>query len=93
MAKVRFFTLLRQKLGIDEIEIEADQITVAELLYKTKDTVNDEIVIKKLLEDDGSLRRGTIILVNGLNIFSLKKLDTLVKNDDVISLFPAGGGG
>jgi sulfur-carrier protein len=93
MAKVRFFTLLRQKTGIDEIEIEADQITVAELLYKTTDRIKDEVVIKKLLEDDGSLRRGTIILVNGLNIFSLKKLDTRVKNDDVISLFPAGGGG
>ena len=91
--KVRFFTLLRQKIGIDEIDIEADQITVKELLHKTADAIKDNIIIEKLLEPDGSVKRGNIILVNGLNIFSLDKLNTVVKKDDVISLFPAGGGG
>jgi molybdopterin synthase sulfur carrier subunit len=93
MAKVRFFTLLRQKTGIDEIEIDADKVPVLEFLYKIRDKINNDIIIKKLLEDDGSLRRGTIILVNGINIFSLNKLDTIIKQDDVVSLFSAGGGG
>lgn len=93
MAKVRFFTLLRQKTGLDEIEIEADKIPVPEFLYKIRDKIDNDIVIKKLLDDDGSLRRGTIILVNGINIFSLNKLDTIIKQDDVVSLFSAGGGG
>lgn len=93
MAKVRFFTLLRQKTGIDEIEIDADKTPVIEFLYKIRDKIGNDIIIKKLLEDDGSLRKGTIILVNGINIFSLKKLDTVIKQDDVVSLFSVGGGG
>jgi len=93
MVKVKFFTLLRLKTGIDEVDVEADQISIYELLFKTKETVKSDVIIQKLLEKDGSLRKGTVILLNGHNILNLDKLDTIVKKDDVVSLFPPGGGG
>ncbi len=93
MVKVKFYTLLRLKTGIDEVDVDVDQITIKELLFKTKEMLKNGLILEKLLEEDGSLRRGTNILVNGHNILGLDKLDTIVKKDDVVSLFPAGGGG
>jgi molybdopterin synthase sulfur carrier subunit len=42
---------------------------------------------------DRTLKEGTIILVNGKNIFHLQLLDTVVDNGDVVSVFPPAGGG
>jgi len=47
----------------------------------------------KLLDENGELKRGTIILVNGHNILHLEKLATPVKDGDIVALFPPGGGG
>ena len=93
MATVKFYTLLRLKLGISEVDIEADEIPLKELLYKVKETINSDLIIQKTMDDDGNLRRGINILVNGHNISSLDRLDTTIKNDDVVGLFPIGGGG
>jgi len=93
MATVKFYTLLRLKLGISEVDVEADEIPLKELLYKVKETINSDLIIQKTMDDDGSLRRGINILVNGQNILSLDRLDTIIKNDDVVGLFPVGGGG
>ena len=93
MATVRFYTLLRLKLGIRELDVEADEIPLKELLYKVKEIIKSDLIIQKTLNNDGTLRRGTNILVNGHNILSLDRLDTIIKNNDVVGLFPAGGGG
>jgi len=93
MATVKFYTLLRLKLGIREVEVEADSITLKELIYRTKEIINNDLIVQKVLDDDGKLRRGTNILVNGQNILSLDKMDTIIKDDDVVGLFPFGGGG
>jgi len=39
------------------------------------------------------LEKGVIILVNGKNIEHLEKLDTKLKDGDVVSIFPPVGGG
>lgn len=93
MATVRFYTLLRLKLGIREVDVEAQDISLKDLLYKVEETLNSDLIILKTLDNDGNLRRGTNILVNGHNVLSLDRLDTIIKNDDVVGLFPAGGGG
>ena len=93
MIKVRFFTLLRLKLGISEVDVDVDEIVLRELVYKIKDIVGSDIVEKKIVAEDGSLRRGINILVNGHNILSLERLDTIIKAGDAVSLFPVGGGG
>ncbi len=93
MATVKFYTLLRLKLGINEVEVEADNITLKELLYRTKEAINNDLILQKVLDGDGKLLRGTNILINGQNILSLDKLDTVIKNSDIVGLFPIGGGG
>lgn len=93
MIKVRFYTLLRLKLGISEVDVDVDEITLKELIFKVKEIVDNDVVIQKVMAEDGSLRRGTNVLVNGHNILSLDRLDTMIKSDDVVSLFPVGGGG
>lgn len=93
MATVRFYTLLRLKLGISEVDVEADEIPLKELLYKVSKTINSDLIIQKTLDHDGNLRRGINILVNGHNILGLERLDTIIHKDDVVGLFPVGGGG
>ena len=93
MIKVRFYTLLRLKLGISEVDVDVDEITLKELIFKVKEIVDNDVVIQKVMAEDGSLRRGTNVLVNGHNILSLDRLDTMIKSDDVVGLFPVGGGG
>jgi molybdopterin synthase sulfur carrier subunit len=93
MATVKFYTLLRLKLGISEVDVEVDEIPLKELLYKVKEILNNDLIIQKTMDNDGKLSRGTNILVNGHNISSLERLDTIIRNDDVVGLFPIGGGG
>ena len=93
MIKVRFFTLLRLKLGISEVDVDVDEIVLRDLVFKIKEIVGSDIVVKKVMEEDGSLRKGINILVNGHNITSLERLDTIIKAGDGVSLFPSGGGG
>lgn len=39
------------------------------------------------------LEKGFIILVNGKNIEHLEKLNTKLKDEDLVSIFPPVGGG
>lgn len=93
MITVKFFTLLRLVLGIEELQIDAEQIDVTNLLKRVAQEIGSKLVLEKLLDDKGALRTGTIILVNGHDIFHLQKLDTLVHKGDCVSLFTPGGGG
>ena len=94
MIKVKFFTLLRLMLKTGEIDINPDdkEISVYELLRKVEKKIK-KTFLHKLLDKEGKLLRGTIILINGKNILHMEKLDTIVKDNDTVSLFPPGGGG
>jgi len=93
MIKVKFFTLLRLYLGLEEIDIEADQIDVRTLLRRVGEQIDSNLVREKLLDDDGDMLQGTIILINGHDILHMDKLDTIVEKGDSVSLFTPGGGG
>ena len=93
MIKVKFFTLLRLYLGLEEIDIEADQIDVRTLLIRVGEQIDSSLVREKLLDADGDMLQGTIILINGHDILHMKKLDTIVEKGDTVSLFTPGGGG
>ena len=92
--KVKFFTLFRLEYGLSEIElkINKDEITVKELL-KLIDTYTGKNISKKLFVNDKKVKTSSIILVNGRNIFHINGLESIVKDGDVVSLFPPGGGG
>jgi molybdopterin synthase sulfur carrier subunit len=63
-----------------------------DVLHRTQAQVGTPF-LTKLLDDDGALKRGTIILVNGANIVHIDGLATTVQDGDEVSLFPPGGGG
>ncbi len=92
--KVKFFTLFRLEYGLKEIliEIEKDSITIDELLSIIDKKTGKKIKEKLFLNED-KIKTSAIILVNGENIFHLDGLKTLIYDNDVISLFPPGGGG
>ena len=91
MIKIKFYSLLRLFLEQKEVDIDANNISVLNLLQNISEKTN-----KNLLEEianNGILISGTIILLNGRNIFHLDKMNTIVKNGDTIDIFPPGGGG
>ena len=93
MITVKFFTLLRLYLGIDELQIEVEQSDVRSLLPRVAEELGNNLVIEKLLDETGALLTGTIILINGHDIFDLQQLDSMVHKGDSVSLFTPGGGG
>ncbi|MFC1898553.1 MoaD family protein [Candidatus Cloacimonadota bacterium] len=92
MIKIKFYSLIRMHLGINEVEIKADSIPIFELLQKTENQINQEF-LEQLITEDRQIIPGTMILINGRNIFHLNKLDSVVSDGDEISIFPPGGGG
>ncbi|MCP4196392.1 MAG: MoaD/ThiS family protein [Proteobacteria bacterium] len=95
MVKVKFFTLLRLYLEREDIDIDigANEVDVKTLLHKVNDALGNDIILDKLLESNGKMKTGTIVLVNGGDVMDTDKLDSVVKDGDSISLFPPGGGG
>ncbi len=92
--KVKFFTLFRLEYGLSELNLELpeEDITIRDLL-KIIDIKTGKNISKKLFTDDKKVKTSAIVLVNGKNIFHIRGLDTNIRDRDVISLFPPGGGG
>ena len=93
MVKVKFHTLFRRYAGTDELDVDVDHIDILGLLTKIKDILADDTILNKVIEPDGTLRKGIIFLVNSQNILDLDNLNTIVKDNDVVSLFPPAAGG
>jgi molybdopterin synthase sulfur carrier subunit len=105
---IKLFATLRLKLGRGDVTVNTEgPVTIGALL----DTVGERVgmdVRPYLLNDDGSLQVGTMILVDGKNIHHLNGLDTVIGNgagtadgthaaegpeSAEISIFPPAGGG
>jgi len=92
MITVKFFSLIRLLIKQNELILDEKDLTIREVLQKAQ----TEIPIKflfKLLDAERELQHGTIIMINGKNILHLNKLESMVKDGDIVSLFPPGGGG
>ncbi|MEM1927496.1 MAG: MoaD/ThiS family protein [Acidilobaceae archaeon] len=85
MALLRVYALLREKLGWSSKTLalgrEARLRDVLESVDELKPLVS--------LFESGEL----IVLVNGVNARLLQGLDTPVRDEDVLDIFPPGGGG
>ena len=91
MVKIKFYSLLRIFLEQNKIEIDEDNISVLNLLQKISEKTNKDLLPEIIKAE--KLLPGTIILLNGRNIFHLEKLNTIVRDGDNIDIFPPGGGG
>ncbi len=93
MVKIQFYSLIRLLLKREKFELPAgDDENVEQLLQRLQGQITTPF-LHKLLEEDGEPILGTIIMVNRRNIHHLEKLETPVKDGDVIALFPPGAGG
>lgn len=93
MVTVKFFTLLRLLIKLPSVEVSwAAGDTVKDVLQRVDNYVTVAFM-HKLLDEKGDLKSGTIILLEGQNIFHLRKLDTPVDEGSTLDLFPPGGGG
>jgi len=92
--KVKFYATFREMIGKKEIEVHGVR-TIRELIEYIAEKYSPEIK-KQLLETPRVGENKPIdgmILVNGHNVLHLKGLDTELKEDDVIHIFPPAGGG
>ncbi|WP_048150362.1 ubiquitin-like small modifier protein 1 [Palaeococcus ferrophilus] len=83
MTTVKLFATLIELTGRRRLEVEGIE-TVGELL--------DELE-RMFPGFKRELEKGFMILVNGKNIEHLNGLDTPLKEDDTVSIFPPAGGG
>ena len=91
MIRVDFFANLRLLVGHKSMEMTAPRDIRA--LLKNLEAHLGERFGKAILNSDGELKNGVIILVNGTNIHFLRNLDTRLDNDDKVAIFPPVGGG
>lgn len=93
MVRVKFFGTLRMLLKLKETSVEIEnKITVRKLLEVLQGRIKENF-LEKLIDQDGNIIPGTIILVNKKNIFHLNLLDTIVNDNDEVVIFPPGAGG
>jgi len=90
--KIKFFSLIKFDLKKDEVDYQLSESESIKEIIKLLDQEFDNYFSRKLLEN-GELKSGTIVLLNGRNIRHLQGLDTLVENKDEITIFPPSGGG
>lgn len=93
MVKVKIYGTLQTLLKIKELNMEySENLTIRTLLEKIQKKVKPDF-IQKLIDKNGGIIPGTIILVNKKNIFHLNKLETEINDNDEIVVFPPGAGG
>ena len=92
MITVNFFTTLRLFLNTSQLKINATGLPVKELLLLCEKQTPKPF-LHKLLDPQGNLIQGVLLLVNGHHVLHLDGLQTIIKDGDVVAQFPPGGGG
>ncbi len=91
--QVSFFATLRQIVGAKTVDFDlSDDTTIGQLIDLIVTRYPD--LRRELLDDNGNLYGHVHVFVNGRDVPYLEiRLETILKTDDVISVFPAVGGG
>ncbi|MCB4203337.1 MoaD/ThiS family protein [Deferribacterales bacterium Es71-Z0220] len=93
MIKVKFYGTLQALLKTKEMSIPYfSEMDVKQLLIILQEKIKIDFK-KKLVDNDGKIIPGTIILVNKQNIFHLNLLETQLNENDEVVIFPPGAGG
>ncbi|MCF6241941.1 MAG: MoaD/ThiS family protein, partial [Bacteroidales bacterium] len=89
---IKLFATIRLDTGLKVIDVNIDKpVNVLDMLKIVSEAINFDLV-KKLIRND-ALIPGVIILLDGVNVLHLQKLETLIDKDTTISIFPAVAGG
>lgn len=91
--QVSFFATLRQIVGTKTVDFDLpDHSTIGQLIDLMVKRYPD--LRRELLDENGNLYGHVHVFVNGRDVPYLEnRLETVLKSDDVISVFPAVGGG
>jgi sulfur-carrier protein len=88
MPTVKLFGNLRQLAKASHVEVEGD--SVKGLLHSLCD---DRVDLRKAIFDGDFLRQHVRVVVNGHDIMLDRGLDTPLREDDQVAIFPPLGGG
>ncbi|MFT5872701.1 MAG: molybdopterin synthase sulfur carrier subunit [Clostridium sp.] len=88
--KVKFFAYLRDYTKTKEVDVNGC-VTILELLNMLCEKYGR--TLKETIFKNGELSNEIIILVNGRHIVHLKGINTEIKENDEISIFPVVAGG
>jgi molybdopterin synthase sulfur carrier subunit len=88
MVKVKLFANFREAAGEKEVDLAAT--TVKELLNNLVKKFQN---LEPLIFEDGELRDYVHIMVNGRHVNHLEGLDTPLKENDTVAIFPPVSGG
>jgi sulfur-carrier protein len=91
--KVKFYATLREIVGGKEVDIPSNDGITAKNLFDTMIAMYPALR-KELLDDEGNLHGYVHFFINGRDIqFHTEGWDKRILPDDVITVFPAIGGG
>ncbi|MFX1320477.1 MAG: MoaD/ThiS family protein [Promethearchaeota archaeon] len=91
--KILFFSLLADKFGKDEFTLNVEHvITLRDLLNQLSSLLGREFEEMNIVSED-KLNKYVIIGLNGRDIRQFNGLDTIIKDNDVLSFLPAIAGG
>ncbi|HKL12747.1 MAG TPA: MoaD family protein [Halanaerobiales bacterium] len=90
--EVKFYSLFKINLKSSGVKYDiVETITLLELIDKL-DKDFEGYFSEKLLED-GDIKTGSIILLNGINVLHINHLETEINDGDIVTLFPPSAGG
>lgn len=90
--QVKLYGLIRQAAGVKMIEMEAHpSLTLHEVLVEL--TRQYPMLVKYIWKEPGQLSELAHVFVNGENLRQLQGMETLLKQDDHVDIFPPVVGG
>ncbi|MCX7715803.1 MAG: MoaD family protein, partial [Endomicrobia bacterium] len=87
---VRFYTILREKIGLDKTELQAENLDEAIKVLKSR---FKEPFISTLFDSSGKVKDYFIFLIDGKTIDHNKFKQTKLKEGQEIHIFPPIAGG
>ncbi len=93
MVSVRFYGVIRLITKTEEFSAAINEpVKLRDFLNEIQKQFSVQFV-QKIIDENGDLKPGTIVMVNSVNIHNLDLLDTVIKDGDKIGIFPPGAGG
>ena len=89
---VNLYAMLRRTTGVSSVVIETDGPIILRQLIDLACNKTTPLLRDDLLEGN-TIKKGTLLLVDGRNVLFLDGLETLVHAGQEIAFFPPGGGG
>ena len=89
---VNLYAMLRLTTGVSSVTIETDGPIILRQLIDLACGKTTPKLRGDLLEGN-TIKKGTLLLVDGRNALFLDGLETLVNGEQEIAFFPPGGGG